>query len=274
MTLVARYREPQCAGLHAVTHEVLHLLDLVIGRSALLAVVTHDVMAHRSVTDHIADIDAEVMVELVEILRETLPAEFDRAQYLHRDGFDIGEELGQPFLFAAAHRRQRQRAIAEDDGRSTMVAGIGAQRVPGDLGVIVAMVVDKPGRHDPASGVDRPPGGTGQFADLGDLPVLDRDIAAEGRHSGAVDDAAVADQEIIRHREPFPHHVRDLFSTSRRHPRFMKATAGSVFAAWLSSTGWAVAPAGRAGPQSQDRNPGEENRWRKAFVVNPYHGGA
>jgi len=38
----------------------------------------------------------------------------------------------------------------------------------------------------------------------------------------------------------------------------MKAMAGSVFAAWLSSTGSAVAPAGRAGPQSQDRNSGEE----------------
>ncbi len=68
----------------------------------------------------------------------------------------------------------------------------------------MAMVVDKAGRDDAAGGVDRARGRPAQFADLGDLAVLDPDIAAERRHARAVDDAAVLDQQVIRHRYPFP----------------------------------------------------------------------
>ena len=93
MALVARHRKAERAGLHAVAHEALHLLDFVIGRGALLAVVAHHVIAHRGVADQVADIDAEVVVELVEILRERLPGELEGAQHLHRDRFDIGEEF-------------------------------------------------------------------------------------------------------------------------------------------------------------------------------------
>ena len=42
----------------------------------------------------------------------------------------------------------------------------------------MAVIVDKAGRDDLAAGIDRLLGGAGQFADLGDLAVLDRDIAA------------------------------------------------------------------------------------------------
>ena len=84
-----------------------------------------------------------------------------------------------------------------------MVAGIGAERVPGDLRVVMTMVVDKARGDDAAVGIDRPLGGTAQFADLGDPAVLDADITAERRHPRAVDDPAVLDQEIVRHRYPF-----------------------------------------------------------------------
>jgi len=80
-----------------------------------------------------------------------------------------------------------------------VVAGERAQRVPSDLGIVMAVIVDKAWRHDPAIGVDRTLGGAAQFADLGDLAVPDPDIAAERRHPRPVDDAAVTDQQIIRH---------------------------------------------------------------------------
>ena len=60
MALSARHREAERAGLHAVAHDVLHRLDLVVGRGALLALVAHHVVAHRGVADQLADIDAEV----------------------------------------------------------------------------------------------------------------------------------------------------------------------------------------------------------------------
>ena len=85
-----------------------------------------------------------------------------------------------------------------------MVAGKRAQRVPGDLRIVVTVIVDEAGSDDPPVGVDRPRGGTAQLADLGDLAVLDPDIAAETRHPRPIDDAAVLDQQIVRHRYPFP----------------------------------------------------------------------
>ena len=60
MALVARHREAERAAFHAVAHDVLHLLDFVIGRGALLALVAHHVVAHRRMADQRADIDAEI----------------------------------------------------------------------------------------------------------------------------------------------------------------------------------------------------------------------
>src|SRR5690348_8413047 len=66
----------------------------------------------------------------------------------------------------------------------------------------MAMIVDKAGADGAAIGVDRLRRRAGELADLGDLAVLDPDIRAEARHPGAVDDASVLDQQIIRHRLP------------------------------------------------------------------------
>jgi hypothetical protein len=67
----------------------------------------------------------------------------------------------------------------------------------------VAVIVDEPGRDDPAFGVDRPRGWPAQLADLGNLSVLDAHIATESWHPRPIDDAAVLDQQIIRHHHPF-----------------------------------------------------------------------
>ena len=213
MALVARHRQAQCAGLHAVAHEILHLADFVVGRGALLALVAHDVIADGGMADQIADIDPEVAVEFVEILREGLPGELERVEDLHRDRLDIGQEFRQAALTRAVlfHRRQRQRAIAEHDRGRAVVARKRARRVPGDLRVIMAMIVDKAGRDDLPAGIDGLLCRTGQFADFDDLAVLHADIAAVGRPARAVDDAAVFYQQIIGH-------SRIPSSSSRRRP--------------------------------------------------------
>ena len=64
----------------------------------------------------------------------------------------------------------------------------------------MAVIVDKARRDGLPAGIDDLIGRPGQFADLGDLAVLDRDIAHEGRHPRAVDDPPVPDQQVIRHR--------------------------------------------------------------------------
>jgi len=175
---------------------------LRLGGAGLLAIIAHHVMAHRGVADQIADIDAEVMVEMLHVLRHRLPLELDGFQYLHRDRFDIAEELGQPLFRALLHRRQREGAVAEDDTGRAVLGREGAQRVPGDLRVVMAMIVDKARRDGAAGGVDGFRGRAGELAQFDDYAVLDPNIAAEGRQPRAVDNEAVLDQQIIRHRGP------------------------------------------------------------------------
>ena len=126
MALLARSREADRSGLHAVAHDRLHRLDLVIGGGALLAVLAHRVEPHGGVADQRAGIDAEVVVEPVHVLREGLPVDVDGAQHLHRDGFDVGQEFCHALFVAAAHRRQRERAVAENDGGGPVLRREGA----------------------------------------------------------------------------------------------------------------------------------------------------
>ena len=85
---------------------------------------------------------------------DRFPGHLDGVQHLHGNRFDIGEKLGEAGLTAPAHRRQGQGTIADDDGGRAMIAGEGAQRVPGHLRIIVAMIIDKAGRDHEAVGID------------------------------------------------------------------------------------------------------------------------
>src|SRR5437879_3148971 len=91
-----------------------------------------------------------------------------------------------------------------------MVARERAERVPGDLRVVMAMIVDKAGRNDLTAGIDGLAGRAGELAELGDLAVLDRDVAAKRRHTRAVDDQPILDQQVIRHLCPSSIALRKL----------------------------------------------------------------
>ena len=199
MPLLARAGEADRAGLHAVAHDRLHGLDLIVGGGALLAVLAHRVVAHGGVADQRAGIDAETLVEPVHVLRERLPIDVDGAQHLHRDGFDVGQEFGHALLVAAAHRRQRERAVAEDHRGGAVLRRERAQRIPRHLRVVVAVVVDETRRHRQAIGIDGARRRAVDLADFDDLAVLDAKVATEGRHPRAIDDAAVTDQQVICH---------------------------------------------------------------------------
>jgi len=68
------------------------------------------------------------------------------------------------------------------------------------LGIVVAVIVEKAGSDSAALGVDRALGGAAQLTDFDDLAVLDADIASKSRHSRAVDNQPILDQQIVRHR--------------------------------------------------------------------------
>ena len=60
--------------------------------------------------------------------------------------------------------------------------------------------IDPARRHQQTVGIDRPPRRSGLAAHRSDLPVIDRDIAAKGRCTGAVDDGAAANDDVVHGR--------------------------------------------------------------------------
>jgi hypothetical protein len=68
--------------------------------------------------------------------------------------------------------------------------------VPGRLAVIVGVDVDEARRHDEAPGVDLLAARARHATDGGYAAFLDRDVALAWLAAGAVDDGAVADDEV------------------------------------------------------------------------------
>ena len=145
------------------------------------------------------DVHPQLLVEGVHVLPDRFPAHSDGVEHLHGNGFNVGQKLGQPGRLARAHRCQRQRAIADDDGGGAVIAGEGAQRVPGHLRIIVAVIIDEARRDHQAVGINRTRRSIPEFADRDNFALADANIATEGRHAGAINDATVLNQEIIRH---------------------------------------------------------------------------
>ncbi len=104
VAFVARDGEPQSARFHALANNVLHRGNFAFGRGAALTFVAHGIIAHGRVADERADIDAELFVQLIHILGRGLPIDLDGAQNVHRDGFDIGQEFGDPVLGSRPNR--------------------------------------------------------------------------------------------------------------------------------------------------------------------------
>jgi hypothetical protein len=68
----------------------------------------------------------------------------------------------------------------------------------------MAVVVDESRRYREAVGIDGALRRTFDFADFDDLAVLHGEVASEGRHPRAIDDAAITDQQVIRHWSSLP----------------------------------------------------------------------
>src|SRR5690348_3717587 len=65
------------------------------------------------------------------------------------------------------------------------------------------MIVNKAWSHHSAVRINDPVRGSTQFADFRNLAVLHSNITTEGGHTGTIDDATIANQQIIGHRLGF-----------------------------------------------------------------------
>src|SRR5581483_6124896 len=88
---------------------------------------------------------------------------------------------------------------AQHHAGDAMPRGGRERAVPADLRVVMGVRVDEPWRDHAVAGIDRRLRAAVDRADLDDLAFGDGDVGMAARRAGAVDEQAVADDEIKRH---------------------------------------------------------------------------
>ena len=174
-----------------------HAAD-VVGRGVVEGSLAHDVGAQRSVWHLGPEIeDPRAPLQIVEVLGEGLPAPLDSVgERRAGDVLDALHELDQPVAPVGRSWCEAHTAVAHHHGGDAVPTRRRQLGIPRGLGVVVGVGVDEARRDDPAVRVDLAPART-HVADVDDRLAVDRDVAGRGRRARAVDDAAVADHEVV-----------------------------------------------------------------------------
>ena len=200
--MVRDVEKPSAPGFYGFAHDHGHGRDLVgVGRFVGGAALAHRIRAHRPVRHLHTDVDGErAAVERVEVFGERLPGPVHPlAQRGTGDVFDALHQTDEPLLRTRAHRRESDAAVPGDDGGDAVSRRRLEDRVPCGLTVVVRVHVDEPWSDEHAGRVDR----LGGFAverpvrHGDDDAVLRRDVAVEASGSGAVDDRAAGDLQVV-----------------------------------------------------------------------------
>ena len=134
-----------------------HRLDFGRLRRALGRRVAHDISADRRMADENRDVDsAALALEHLQVLRDgfEIPAHTG-AQHLERHALDLREVLHHELAVARAAGRDGEAAVA-DDRRGDAERRRGRRpRIPGELRVVVRMVIDDAGHEREPVAVDR-----------------------------------------------------------------------------------------------------------------------
>ena len=134
----------------------------------------HGAAQHR-VADHERGVHGHPSVEPAEPLTEPVPVPGrPLLEGLDRDALDDGHQSAHVVGVAGRDRRDREAAVAADDGRDPVERRGGDGRVPEDLGVVVGVHVDEPRRDHHAGGVDRAASLVADRAHRDDAAVADR----------------------------------------------------------------------------------------------------
>ena len=197
--------------------------------SRRIGAVAHHVDAQRQVRDLRGDVDrARAALQLVHELREGFPLPV-QAGGQHRVGnfLDALHQVHQRAVMFLLHRREADAAVAEHHRGDAVPARRREQRVPHRLPVVVRVHVDPAGRDQEPIGIDVALGRALLAADRRDAAVRDRNVAGKGRLSGAIDDGAAANDDVV-HGTSLP----DLRATMMRlGPWRRNAPAAGLFTA-------------------------------------------
>ncbi len=205
----ARGREAHRAGADRVAELALHRAKVVLRRRLLERALAHHVGAEGAVAEVARVVDALGQgVETVEPLRKRRPPPLDaRLHRLERDVLGTLEVPDDEVLVGRGARGERKSTVAHHHGRDTVPARAGAERVPEDLRVHVRVAVDETGCDDQAVGVDDLAGALANLTDRGDPAVADGDVGVIAGQTGAIDQHAVLDDEVVGHRPFLPARV-------------------------------------------------------------------
>jgi hypothetical protein len=140
---------------------------------------------------------------LLDLLRRRFPVDRSDDLIAHRPLSDEQRKVGgdvqgcQP-LEKRLDRQRRRSIRALDQRRHALAHVVVGRRHVEDPAARVRVDVDEARRHHVSAGVDRPGGGAlDSRRDARDRLAAQRDVAAVPRTAGAVDDARVANQEIV-----------------------------------------------------------------------------
>ena len=187
-----RGREAHRAGVERVVQVPLHLLDLVVGRGLAHGVGAHHHAPQRGVPGEEARVHRRAArLDALEIVAERLPV--PREPLLERgerDALDAGHQPGEVVDVLVGGGGEREPAVAAEHGRDAVHGRRARGRVPQQLGVVVRVQVDEPGRHDEIGRVDRAGRALVDLADRDDTPVADAHVG-RGRDAAPVPSTTV-----------------------------------------------------------------------------------
>ena len=244
-----------------------HCVEVGGGRLTLGRAIPHRYAANRRVTDKEAGVRRERAVDAVEIFAEGPPVpRHSRSERSERHALDPGEHAHQVVPVVGTERRDREAAVAADDGRHAVQWGRRQRRVPEHLGVVMRMDVDEAGCDDLALGVDRVRRLLVDLADRRDPAVADSDVGDPAGRPRTVDDRATADDHVEHDptivQQPWVTHLRVGWRSSpgRLVGSARQSRAGSR----------PRGPASRSSPGASNRDPAGTSRGRCARRPTPY----
>ena len=237
------------AGLHRLTNDGGHGIDLVRIGGATDSFVAHDIDAQRRVADVRGEVQqrapstnrVEVLAERFELPRDA-GVEGGRIHVL-----DLFHGARDEVAIGGASGSDREAAVTRDHRGDAVVARWCERRIPEHLSVVVRVNVDETRGHHATGGVD-------DFVAIevrtngGDATVFEANIGGESRCSGAVDHATVLDDRRFPHEpsvsRPSGDGVGQAFSAISMAKSYLSATSAPNPTGSLSSPNqnriWAV----------------------------------
>src|SRR5437870_2813342 len=147
-------------------------------------------------SDEYADVGPEPGTQVSKVLREALPRERHSVlQQTTLHVLDGPEDLDDSVAMRSSNRSERDRAVADDERRDTVLGRRRREAVPAKLRVVVRVDVDEARRHDVPAGVDFPRAPTVDTAHCDNAIRRYREVAAASRGSRPIHDARVADHQ-------------------------------------------------------------------------------